>query len=467
MADKKDFFFMGCWNNDSPFNKDINIDYRKAVLNLISQNKDKYNHGIILGDNIYPSKKEEFQIEPKVKGLRLNKRKLNKRISKRKLSKNSRKLSKKKKKKNIRKKKIIGGASAKALPDKFFTQQTFNFLSDFLTKSALDIETYVILGNHDIEQCVPEKVKPLTLSKNVLLFSENTVIQKYDNYVLILLNTNEEHYYTTPGNKNTYVQVGIAAYLKRVLEELLKDKEFNKWVIICGHEPLASIKFKEKKAKGGKKASKHFTQNLRDVTSIYSVLQFHNYRKLIYLCADTHNFQFNEFSICEGKFYNTEQIIPKTSENSKQLMKETRLKIPIVVAGTGGADPDYLSHKSLKLEGKPKPVDIPEKGTVGIRSGTVVENFKHSIFGNRSLCVENFSYLPSFGYCDIDITPEVATVRYHHIQDKNVNVHTFTISNSNKNENSKLSVISGAYIYTLDFDLEELPEKEPVDLCAE
>ena len=52
MKEKYDFFFMGCWNNETDLQ-----DNRNQVLEQINRNIPvfNYNYGVILGDNIYPT----------------------------------------------------------------------------------------------------------------------------------------------------------------------------------------------------------------------------------------------------------------------------------------------------------------------------------------------------------------------------------------------------------------------------
>ena len=54
----------------------------------------------------------------------------------------------------------------------------------------IDLETHIILGNHDIEECIPDKLQEISYHHKHHLHKENDVVVK-DNHVLILINTNE------------------------------------------------------------------------------------------------------------------------------------------------------------------------------------------------------------------------------------------------------------------------------------
>ena len=142
---------------------------------------------------------------------------------------------------------------------------------------------YFINGNHDIEDCIPkqiEKIKPSLGLDN--LIPDNRVIDpglpiKYtdENYILILLDTNN----------------GISRFLHVELSKILKP-DFNKWIILCGHIPLGSVKMKKADATEEKKGT--VTQSFATLDTVMKALANTGYRKFLYLCADTHNFQVNE-----------------------------------------------------------------------------------------------------------------------------------------------------------------------------
>ena len=133
----------------------------------------------------------------------------------------------------------------------------------------------------------------------------------------------------------------------------------------------------------------------------------------------------------------------------------------MIVAGTGGASSDFL--------------DFPIKSEAGIREGTVKKTYKHSLFGQKKLCIEQIAYIPSFGYCDAEVSDNQVIIRYHHIRlpnpDETVDavevIHQFLLLNDDVSKNTVISEISGSE----KFELEKLKElKYPVEpelLCPE
>ena len=163
---------------------------------------------------------------------------------------------------------FVGKKKTKSKPEKFFTINTFKFLLDFISGKKLNLETHMILGNHDIDNCSGEHLikriydvfeknmiyeeQKLTLNKNHYYFS-NQIIKHDRNYILIGLDTNK----------------GFIKNLNEILESII-DPEFNKWIILAGHEPLTSIKIKNTKTK----------QKIKNITSIFNLLNKIDYRKI-------------------------------------------------------------------------------------------------------------------------------------------------------------------------------------------
>lgn len=423
MAGHYDFYFMGCWNSESDL-----VDHRSQVIEQIRVNQAIYNYnfGLILGDNIYPTDFKKIQkiMEGNHKGgfKKLKTKKLKGGSAAKQIFPYSRGFESEKK-------------SKKPKPDKFFTLSTFRFLMNFLSGKMINLETHIILGNHDIDNCSGEHMikKIYTEFKDHMVFEEqklvlgkynyyfsNKKIKEEDNYVLIGLDTNK----------------GLIRNLEEILATII-NPEFNKWIIISGHIPLASIKPKKK--------ANRITQKIKNVTAIYNVLKRINYRKIIYLCADTHNFQINELTICDVDRNNlTPQNNGSIANNENLNLSESeteQFSIPIIIAGTGGASPDIVD-----FYGKKKP-------------------YIHPLSSDKNLCViNNHIYQESFGYCDIKIDENDILVRYHHVTKGKI--YKYTINNLDIRSNSTIDLYNEVFIPP---DLPPLPgipeDLESLRLC--
>jgi hypothetical protein len=92
------------------------------------------------------------------------------------------------------------------------------------------------------------------------------------------------------------------------LEKELKDSDKYDWIFLSGHDPIASFKIKKEK---------HIT-HISNIDILTKFMNLINHPNIIYLCADTHNFQHN---------------IIKFNNN---------YPIQEFIIGTGGADPDDI-----------------------------------------------------------------------------------------------------------------------------
>ena len=108
MAERIDFFFMGCWNNETDLYK-----HREQVIEMIQKNSGKYNYGLILGDNIYSTKYTDIN-KMKTKGGEAAKAaEMGEGKSKKKKKSKRNKSKRNKSKRNKSKKNKKGGASKK------------------------------------------------------------------------------------------------------------------------------------------------------------------------------------------------------------------------------------------------------------------------------------------------------------------------------------------------------------------
>ena len=433
--DNYDFFFLGCWNND-----DEDFDHRKQVLDLIEANtrENEYDFGLFLGDNIYKTKLPEKKIS-KTEGApaeriskgataeiiskgataeRISKGAPAERISKVNrtneeiVTNNSRGGSRKKKMKRRKKtKKIRGGGKGKK--NKVFNKATFDFLVYMIRKGNIGSKPiYFINGNHDIEDCIPDQIEKIKTSlKFDNLIPNNEVILpglpiKYtnQNYIMIFLDTNN----------------GISRFLHVELSKILKEEGFNKWIILCGHIPLGSVKMK--RADASKKGT--VTQSLKTLDTVMKALANTGYRKFLYLCADTHNFQVNEIvdnlEIKSGQLLLENQNHKVKGNNINSInnvsdIPDSDLRIPEIVAGTGGADPDFVE--------------------------AITYPFHHPLRNSRrnnKIGLICHMYKPSYGFCDIKIGEKLVSVRYHQLVGNEEIISEVFIQNKNSRENSNI-----------------------------
>lgn len=231
-------------------------DNRDNVINMIASEKNLYDFGIVAGDNIYPRKIVDEN-----------------------------------------------GMETKHMYDETIEQIGISLKKLVKPTSKVSPFLNVILGNHDEESdCILEKeVNQLSMLPNTRFFLKNRVVERPLAYY-IYLNTNEQH----------------IDELKLFLESLThEDLDKRKWLIFVGHEPIYSLKYKEKKGK-----IKKFSELDPDLIPIFNDLQTSGaFNKMVYLCADTHNFQLL---------------------NVRSADKHSNFNLPIVVSGTGGAKLDNI-----------------------------------------------------------------------------------------------------------------------------
>ena len=433
-TEKYDFFFLGCWNNDDEI-----LDHRKQVLDLIEANtlENKYDFGLFLGDNIYKTKLKtkstvtgaKAEVVSPLKGAPAQSTEVhsannstegapaNVVLPSRGSSNSSPKGGSRKKKMKRRKKskKIRGGG--KGIKNKVFNKATFDFLVSMIKEGNIGGKPiYFINGNHDIEDCIPEqieKIKPLLgldnlIPNNKVILPEDPIKYTNQNYIMIFLNTNK----------------GISKFLRDELSKIIKP-DFNKWIILCGHIPLGSVKMKKADATEEKKGT--VTQSFVTLDTVMKALANTGYRKFLYLCADTHNFQVNEIVNSKDLEIKSGQLLLKNQNHKVKRshsnsisnvpeLPESDLKIPEIVAGTGGADPDYV--EAIRY-----PFHHPLRNTRR----------------NNEIGLICHMYKPSYGFCDIKIEENLVSVRYHQLVEEEEFVSEVFIQNKNSKENSSIS----------------------------
>ncbi|XWV26395.1 hypothetical protein QJ857_gp0675 [Tupanvirus soda lake] len=248
------FFFFGCWNDGGCKNNE-NL---RNVINNIDNNKHLYEFGVILGDNVYNEKGNKFH--------------------------------------------------------------DIEILKDGIECiSNLNLPLYIALGNHDVTQCdiINEQAK----KSSYWIFERNFYAIEFNkndlNVKLIVIDTNlladDKIYNSLTNSKNEPCNLPSNISNNRIemlqfLENQLKDSGNYDWIIVAGHDPLASFKLKSKTK--GPLAKAHIDILLNLMGRIPN---------LVYICADTHNFQYNTITSSDGLYMVNE-----------------------VVSGTGGANPDVI-----------------------------------------------------------------------------------------------------------------------------
>ena len=236
-----------------------------------------------------------------------------------------------------------------------YYKKTLDYGFQELLKTQLPL--YTILGNHDVH-------KESILKAHLELNEQRKIILPYNCYVhylpnlrLIMIDTN---LLTPKQDKGGIYQKLLSKYPSffrvNTAEKLLNNlnyelkKPFDGWTIVLGHEPLLSYKLKKDQLK---------LTNLSHVETLLELLS--KSPKTIYISADVHSFQ----------------VI--------NLPYEKHI-LPMIVAGTGGADPDINPELSSQLS--------------------------YTIYGKEytfQMTAEN----PSYGYVSIEYDKQNLKVYYH------------------------------------------------------
>jgi hypothetical protein len=355
------FFFFGCWNRrDNDLVNHCNDNVVNEIIDSEIICGDKYDFGVILGDNIYPDTKEY--------GLQKEK---------------------KKKKENKAEKK--GRKLKPFTPNKMVAGMT--------SVDRIPVPLHIVLGNHDIENCeilgmqmVNPTVAPVVKHKH-WSFTRNlySTLYSFKKHVvrLIVIDTNVINDYipnvSDLKNRNYYNVLnddGCAAsqddtmitdpklYYSALKDMLLPNNNRGvDLIIIAGHEPLACVKEKEKEKETNgvviktKVDSPSVQMFLNDIMDSVDLLRENNI-ETVYICADIHAFL--DTTIIQGKKY-----------------------LRQIVAGTGGAIPDIYTDEFIsKIKSAPYDVEDPSD-----KHGDYVVKAQLKVH-----CVAN-----SYGYCAFDL----------------------------------------------------------------
>ena len=299
---KYQLFFFGCWNNGGCKNN----GFLRKIVDSIITNNNLYDGGIILGDNVYPTKLSNFH--------------------------------------------------------------DISVLKDGIECiNRIKKPMYIALGNHDVTQCdiITHEAKnhdywifdknyfSKTFNKNnlsikLIVIDTNLI---YDNKIYQSIHLDEKQNIRCDLPKS--IDPKLENMMEFIKKELSDSKKYN-WIIIAGHHPIAFFKQQKDIAKP------IINAKFGELVEIFGSL-----KNLVYICADTHNFQYNIIS-------NNDK-----SKNVKQF-----------ISGTGGALPDMI-----------------------------VSEFKDGNFyeiGNDYKILLKDTYSP-YGYCDMIITENNLVVIYNNI----------------------------------------------------
>jgi len=304
----------GCWNNYKLSNGSYPV---VNVCTHLKRNESKYDELIILGDNFYPSKEKVDITSP--------------------------------------------DGTIKQVKKNVYDIDKFNNGFELIRQISIP-NKYLIMGNHDIEdfnyystRCInlDDQLKKTDYLKIMFPFKSCPVANTGFKYIFI-----DTNLYNLSKNEDTCFNVILdksALELKNEQNEFLRcelrDSEFRNF-IICGHEPLFSIKTKEDES-GKIKAKKNILDE-----ELINILFETEKNNITYVCADVH-------------MYQTGIITNKKSQQIKQ-----------IVCGTGGADKDSYS----------------------------LEEINYNINDNYYFKLESFQ--ESFGYVELNISKDNITHKY-------------------------------------------------------
>jgi hypothetical protein len=244
---------------------------------------------------------------------------------------------------------------------------------------SIEKPLYIVLGNHDVEVC---DILTKQLIKNVQRTPELKPIKNWrieTNYYtkvlkgnvvikLIVLDTNLFEDNVPMYDKQECPSVNVSNSFKLMMTKLKQDlNNVNNvdWIIIAGHTPLASIK---PKFKGDIKQRDLQTIDFDKFKEFIDIISdCEKFDNILYLCADTHNFQQN--------------VIEWTKDSKSYKLNE-------YVIGTGGASPDIL-----------EPTNYLDK-TFNIYK----ENDTYK------LTMKKFCF--SYGYCEFNINKQGLNIMY-------------------------------------------------------
>lgn len=264
--------------------------------------------------------------------------------------------------------------------EKLFYKNTFRKLYELntLIPNGLEREyTFlnVILGNHDEEdsKCVLEEERRiLGLFDNLKLYETNFIVEKPLAYY-VYINTNEMHLSE------------LIKFLEKI-DEKIEQFDTNKWFIFIGHNPLYSFKYKIKKDK-----HPNYTELHPEIIKIVNKIYLNGLNKMLYLCADTHNFQLIN-------------IINNDLENE--------FCLPIVIVGTGGAKLDSIFLEDMDYDKELEYMNTDTDLIIDQYDEKNLEIKRHLINNNKyTMYLEHC--LKKYGYSSIKINKDSVNIKFN------------------------------------------------------
>lgn len=194
----------------------------------------------------------------------------------------------------------------------------------------------MIIGNHNVDRSQLLNLEIIASSPNISLFATNDIFS-FGMANFVMLNTNDVDNVVT------------------FLQELVNNKTIleNKWNIVVGHHPLFAIRQKKNKVK----------ESILDRVFEIAYL-LHKIPNVIYMCADVHDFQAGFLN------FNREVLIP------------------MVVSGTGGAEPEEAPLKGNKYS---------------LQEDTMSVTYDISL-----------KDIP-YGYCEVEVSTDKLAVTYNKV----------------------------------------------------
>lgn len=226
-------------------------------------------------------------------------------------------------------------ADGKEKKEKRYYRKTLEYgygLLDALKQRTRQGRIFATIGNHDVERTRVleyQVTSPVTtMPRNMYVIEKPTNTANYLRILVLDTNIYTQPNYASFMNKMTaitpdfYVVQNDTDVIAHIDTYLQTTSDYNGWTIVVGHEPILSVKQKESKLK---------TTAWQPLEPVLSKLA--SMEKTVYMCADVHSFQAWNITLQNGTI------------------------LPMVVVGTGGAEPDetvpeetYTVNDTISME---------------------------------------------------------------------------------------------------------------------
>jgi hypothetical protein len=391
------FFFFGCWNRrDAKLDNFCTDDIVAEIGNLNKKGDEVHDFGIILGDNIYPDKEKKKIYD----GSELIGETKTKVFFKTKMTRGMEVL--KNMGLNIPIHIVLGNHDVEdcdILNMQLVDTEGWNFQKNLYTK----LYTHVPSNPTDLldttQTAKPIVTRLVLIDTNVIrdYSPKKTAHQTSDAYNILKKNipsdttsssTSSSSSSTSSSSSSTSsssassssesciqddsrFNTDPASYYEQFKHILLKKHNSNvDVVIIAGHEPLFSVKFKDADEGGGKRKMKESRMAFaNDLLQHIKQLQC----KTVYICADTHAYIDSNVDLIE------------ISESAQEITSSIRQ----VIAGTGGAEPDIYQKDEIKLiMGKNPVTKETDKQILKFTPHCVVNSYGYGVFDISKFATE-------------------------------------------------------------------------------